>query len=140
MCVSEDCLSLQPVLFPFLSLPHRGTAIPALNDVVSNIQRSLNRLISDVVRSGVVVRRELEELGRESAPGATPKPGRSPLKAKADRLEKSKALREAQAVGCKDWACVSKQVRTWCTVSAKWTLAGSQSQLKSHTHETPNTV
>lgn len=47
----------------------------------------------------MVVRRELEELERESAPGAMLKPGRSPLKAKADKLEKSKALREAQGVG-----------------------------------------
>lgn len=54
------------------------------------------------MKNGVVVRRELEELERESAPGAMLKPGRSPLKAKADKLEKSKALREAQAVGWDD--------------------------------------
>lgn len=55
-------------------------------------------VIYQVRKNEMWLRREVEELERETAPGAALKPGRSSLKVKTEKLEKTKALRQAHQV------------------------------------------
>ncbi|PNH03664.1 Dynein heavy chain 7, axonemal [Tetrabaena socialis] len=79
-----------------------------LGNVLIAVERSLLRLIGDVKKNCEWLTKEVAELERETNPvmaaahppggagGGHGKPGRSILKAKTEKLEKSKALRQAQ--------------------------------------------
>ncbi|GLC41774.1 hypothetical protein PLESTM_001238200 [Pleodorina starrii] len=80
----------------------KNKATYQLGNLLVAVERSLQRLIGDVRKNAEWLTKEVAELERETNPvlaAAHPtgnKPGRSILKAKTEKLEKSKALRQAQ--------------------------------------------
>ncbi|KXZ49087.1 hypothetical protein GPECTOR_23g2 [Gonium pectorale] len=82
----------------------KNKAAYQLGNILVAVERSLLRLIGDVKKNCDWLTKEVAELERETnpvmaaahPPGANGKPGRSMLKAKTEKLEKSKALRQAQ--------------------------------------------
>lgn len=100
----------------FLTCRNRGHA--QLVSLIHNVERSLLRLAGEVRKNEAWLRREVEELERETAPGAVLKPGRTAMKVKTEKLEKQKALRQAQqdvsllvnVVRLADYICCESQV------------------------------
>eukprot|EP00201_Polytomella_parva_P019465 CAMPEP_0175041300 /NCGR_PEP_ID=MMETSP0052_2-20121109/1829_1 /TAXON_ID=51329 ORGANISM="Polytomella parva, Strain SAG 63-3" /NCGR_SAMPLE_ID=MMETSP0052_2 /ASSEMBLY_ACC=CAM_ASM_000194 /LENGTH=471 /DNA_ID=CAMNT_0016303781 /DNA_START=98 /DNA_END=1509 /DNA_ORIENTATION=- len=83
----------------FISLQdeqYKNKALTSLTNLLGSVESSLNRLVVDVRKNESWLRREVDELDREMSPSAALKPNRSILKVKTERLEKGKALRQAQ--------------------------------------------
>ena len=79
--------------------------MPSISAGVQGVERSISRLIADVKKSEAQLRKDVEDLERESNPSYVAaqqssgiKSTKSIVKIKSEKLEKSKALRLAVQV------------------------------------------
>ncbi|MEW5313903.1 MAG: hypothetical protein WDW38_005436 [Sanguina aurantia] len=116
-----------------------GTAIPALNDVIANIARSLNRLISEVVKRGVVARRELGELGGGGRARGHAQAWAQPPEGHGRKAGEVEGAQGGTGGGwARTGAVTPARLPTWYTAHpGRCTMAGSHSLLTLHTHNTP---